>query len=101
MFVRKSSEGRILGFSPHPMGEDSEEVADNDPRIVALVQRANLVTPALRALNDSDLIVLRCFEKDIPVPVEWRTYRQNLRDILKGRSTAATLPVAPVKPVGL
>jgi len=45
-------------------------------------------------LRESDWIVLKCYEKGIPVPTRWKTYRQALRDITKN----PTNPVWPSEP---
>jgi hypothetical protein len=58
---------------------------------------------AYRALEESDIIVLRSFEADLPVPEEWKAYRRQLR-LLTGSETPApdtVVPSPPEKPAWL
>lgn len=52
------------------------------------------------ALEESNGIVLRCFEDDIQVPPEWVAYRKNLRAIIGSKSgdAATGLPSRPTDP---
>lgn len=52
------------------------------------------------ALNRSDITILRCIENSVTVPEAWQAYRQELRDIVSGASTATTLPERPDYPEG-
>lgn len=56
------------------------------------------VLRATLALTESDRTLLRCFEADISLPVEWKNYRSALRKII--RSGSGTLPVRPPFPPG-
>ena len=51
---------------------------------------------AQRALEASDVTVLRCVEEGMSLPSEWRAYRDALRDVVTGLS--ATLPIRPAYP---
>ncbi|WP_157222217.1 hypothetical protein [Chromobacterium haemolyticum] len=57
---------------------------------------------AINALNDSDTVVLRCYENSKPVPAEWVSYRSALREIISAASGDASLPLpsAPEYPPG-
>lgn len=54
------------------------------------------------ALNESDLTILRCYERSVPVPVEWASYRSSLRIILGSKSgdPSMSLPSKPAYPSG-
>ncbi|HTN66408.1 MAG TPA: hypothetical protein VL051_09530 [Burkholderiaceae bacterium] len=54
------------------------------------------------ALDKSDITVLRCAENGIPVPVDWRSYRSELRAVISAPSGDASLPppIQPAYPVG-
>lgn len=57
---------------------------------------------ALQALNDSDIVVLRCYENSVPLPKEWADYRKSLRGIVGVSSGDPTqpLPTKPAYPAG-
>ncbi|MEX3635941.1 hypothetical protein [Paraburkholderia sp. BR14320] len=61
---------------------------------------AVLQDAAMAALRKSDITVLRCYEQQIQVPAEWRTYRAALRLIVSAPSgdAAAGLPTMPAYP---
>ena len=48
-------------------------------------------------LSGTDWIVVRAVDQGTPIPVDWQTYRQSLRDITKqsGYPTNVVWPVAP------
>jgi hypothetical protein len=49
-------------------------------------------------LDQSDWIVVRAVDQGTPIPTDWQTYRQALRDVTKqpGYPTNVVWPVAPV-----
>lgn len=49
-------------------------------------------------LDQSDWIVVRAVDQGTPIPTDWQTYRQALRDVTKqpGYPTNIVWPVAPV-----
>lgn len=50
-------------------------------------------------LADSDWVTLRAIEQDLPVPEDWRAYRQALRDItLQPDPFSIDWPTAPAEP---
>lgn len=56
-------------------------------------------TRAEESLKESDIVIIRCYEDGIPVPSEWKEYRQALRDMITGKSAAeATIDAAPAYP---
>jgi hypothetical protein len=48
-------------------------------------------------LDESDWIVIRAVDQGTPIPTDWQTYRQNLRDVPEqsGFPTNIVWPVAP------
>lgn len=55
-------------------------------------------------LDKSDVTILRCYEKSVPVPAEWAAYRDSLRAVvgakLPGAGAIEPLPMAPPYPAG-
>ena len=49
-------------------------------------------------LNESDWIVIRAVDQGTPIPSDWQTYRQDLRDVPEqaGFPTNIVWPVAPI-----
>lgn len=60
-----------------------------------------LAAAALTALQESDVIVLRCYESGVAVPEEWKDYRSELRSLVKKEAAKASLPTAPIEPSSL
>jgi hypothetical protein len=52
---------------------------------------------AMTALQESDLVAIRCFKAGISFPPEWQAYVLALRSVL---NTGSTLPVRPSYPAG-
>jgi hypothetical protein len=53
---------------------------------------------ALAMLRDSDITVIRCMERGVPVPALWVQYRVELRAAVNGERS--TLPTTPDFPMG-
>ena len=70
-----------------------------DPAAAQAALKEALKASAQSALDKSDTTLLRCYEAGVAVPVEWATYRGQLREIVSGKSSATVLPVRPVYPV--
>jgi hypothetical protein len=57
----------------------------------------DLILQAKAALGTStQTVVLRCFEEAMPVPAEWKAYRDALRQVIDG--TLDTMPEEPPMP---
>ncbi len=56
-------------------------------------QQASLAHQARLLLRESDVEVLLCYERGVPVPATWVSYRDELRAVVAG--TRSTLPEAP------
>lgn len=54
-----------------------------------------LVIQARNALTVSDTNILRALESGLEINDAWKSYRQALRDIINGTSSATTLPTVP------
>jgi hypothetical protein len=61
-------------------------------------QAAPLDAQARDALKASDTTILRCAEAGLPVPAEWKEYREALRAVAAGG--AGPLPQRPPYPAG-
>jgi hypothetical protein len=70
------------------------------PIAPAQLAAARLKAQAKLALDATNDIVLRGIERGDGVTHEWRAYREALRDIISGKSSAAALPIEPVFPEG-
>lgn len=53
---------------------------------------------AQQRLIASDSVVMRCYESDVPVPANWKTYRAALRAIITDPTSTETVPDAPPEP---
>lgn len=53
---------------------------------------------AQELLDASDIVILRCYERGVIVPIEWQTYRATLRVILASNSVDVSQPL-PQKPI--
>jgi hypothetical protein len=58
----------------------------------------NIKALAMDALNKSDTTLLRCLEHGVEIPSVWAVYRDALREVIQGSSTA--LPERPPYPQG-
>jgi hypothetical protein len=59
---------------------------------------------AMALLTDSDEMIIRCTEANVPIPNEWKIYRQALRTIVVLESdpgTPVVIPPTPPKPAGI
>ena len=68
------------------------------PEEVAAAAAAGVRLLAQRALDQSDITVLRCVSAGIAVPAEWQSYRVALRGAVA--SGAGPLPSVPAFPAG-
>ena len=96
-------------FDPPPVAPDGQCAVFRDGawRLVPDGRKerewAGLRRAAAAALRASDVTVLRCYEASIPVPADWRAYREALRAILRAPAgdASAGLPSSPPRPAGL
>lgn len=70
------------------------------PPLTTAQKQELLKSKAKNALDDSDIVVIRCTEAGVSVPSDWKTYREALRSIVSGKSTATELPSQPAYPSG-
>ncbi len=87
--------------------QDGKQISVVDGRVM-LVDRVvdeaalwqHLQGEARAALQASDLVVLRCYESGVPFPVEWATYRESLREIIRADAgeVSQQLPLPPDYP---
>ena len=63
---------------------------------------SSLRSLARKALRDSDITVIRCYEHSLPVPAAWVSYRSALRSILNTNTWTESLelPAMPGYPAG-
>ena len=61
-------------------------------------KKAALKSQAISLLNQTDMTILRCVEAGIDVPQVWYTYRNDLRDVVRGNTD--TIPEQPSYPEG-
>lgn len=82
------------------LGEDNNPSAVDQP--TAVQKWAIFQQQAQAALIGSDITALRCYESSVPVPVEWVTYRKELRAIVGASmgDPAQPLPEKPDSPAG-
>ncbi|MBU9203141.1 hypothetical protein KTD31_17430 [Burkholderia multivorans] len=83
--------------------EDGALVALSESAVAARINASSLAlrqAEARIALDESDRVVLRCYESAIPVPTPWVEYRKQLRAIIAETSLATpiTLPLRPDYP---
>jgi len=89
-------------FTAQAMGKVIKPDAQGNPEAVTFIPSAEqlhaaLLVSAKKALEKSDVVVLRCIEDGILLPSAWATYRQTLRAIGNGTQTCA-IPVQPAYP---
>ena len=65
-----------------------------------LIAPKRLKESAQADLDKSDITIARCTENAVAVPAAWHTYREDLRAIVRGTSTATELPTKPDYPAG-
>lgn len=56
----------------------------------------NYKEDARARLMKSDITVLRCYERAVPVPLDWAEYRSSLRAIISAESGDPTQPLPPM-----
>lgn len=86
-------------FGDQPMTAD--EIAARKEEVAASAIDAPIVQAkqdAVEALEKSDVQILRCIERNIPVPTEWAEYRAVLRLIAK--TGMVDIPNPPDYPAG-
>ena len=80
-------------------GEGGRPVAAE--RVITPEQATGILkAEAQAALDRSDITVIRCVEHSAAVPETWLAYREELRAIVAGTSTATELPSRPEYPAG-
>ena len=72
------------------------EVVYFDTRTAAEIAQDALREAAREALVASDITVLRCFERTIPLPETWVNYRDALRQVV--RTGLGPFPERPINP---
>ncbi|KMN20311.1 hypothetical protein [Pseudomonas weihenstephanensis] len=74
----------------------------SDPEIALAAAWKDHQASAQRALDKSDMTILRCYEGNVIVPAAWVMYRKELRSIISASmgDAALELPVTPEYPVG-
>lgn len=77
---------------------DAEADAIRNPQPTQEQIHAELVASAKSALNNTDMVCLRCYKAGVPFPADWQTYTANLRAVVNG--TLTTLPTQPAYPAG-
>lgn len=83
--------------SPPSEGWTAVESAGSWSFAAPVPMTPSLASQALQALRDSDVVILRCYEKAVAVPSAWASYRSTLRTIVDG-SNAGPVPTAPAYP---
>lgn len=64
-------------------------------------QIAALKSDALKALDTTDIVCLRCYKAAVAFPSAWQTYTAALRSIVNGTDTTSiALPTRPTYPSG-
>ena len=78
-----------------------EEQASHDAAIAAwpTIQMASLqLANARSAIDESDMVALRCIKAGVAFPQNWQTYVQGLRAVIK--AGGGPLPAIPTNPDG-
>lgn len=79
----------------------SDSEADTFRANKAAQFKVTLQEEAISSLAKSDIVILRCVENLVSVPIEWNTYRNALRAIINGTDRVSTaLPTIPTYPLG-
>ena len=79
---------------------EHETYSEEPPEIDAVIAAEYHKKQAYAALRKSDVTIIRCYEKAVPVPEEWKTYRLELMEIVSGKTTPGVLPARPEYPTG-
>lgn len=61
---------------------------------------ATAYSKAFSQLHESDSVVLRLYERAVPVPTEWVAYRDALRAVIASPDAKSVVPTAPELPKG-
>jgi hypothetical protein len=83
-----------------PLDAVEKTYQDHATALQAKAEAGALKSQAREALNSSDITILRCYENAVAVPSTWSAYRDELRGIISGSSTATELPSKPDYPAG-
>jgi hypothetical protein len=94
MTMFRNENGKQIALS----AEEEASVLQQQEADTAEVNATRLRAAANKALEASDITVLRCVEAGVSVPEEWAAYRAALRAITA--SGAGALPTKPPYPAG-
>lgn len=80
---------------------DAEADSIQHPAPTAAQIHADLVASAKSALDNTDMVCLRCYKAGVAFPSAWQDYTTALRAIVNGSdTTSTTLPTRPSYPAG-
>ena len=80
---------------------DADAAAIQNPAPTAAQLHADFVSSAKNALDESDMVAIRCMKAGTAFPSAWQTYTTELRAIINGSDTTSTsLPTKPAYPAG-
>lgn len=96
-------DGNEVLLPPADWGFTFDDVMAKDAEIKADAM-ADLRTKRNELLQEADSVTMSCYSRNIPVPADWATYQQTLRDLPEnsspdyddaGQLTGVTFPMAP------
>jgi pyridoxine/pyridoxamine 5'-phosphate oxidase len=81
----RNFDGKDVLVPPHAWGFTYSDVASKDVEIKAEAM-AQLREQRNALLTETDKITMMCYSRGIPVPDDWSTYQQDLRDLPENSS---------------